>query len=465
MCRARRMSGDEEEFVDAPEEDEETLDTSTTSSMSSFVAPASTTPVPLNPHARDAIPIEATLASVTYVKRDRLPANRVKGYSGLWSIMKSAIGKDISKIPMPVQFNEPLSFLQRLHEDLEYSEILDRAAGESDSLVRLALVAAFGSTIFASSAGGARVYKPFNPVLGETYELVDPALGYRSVSEQVLHHPPVSATHTESRNGWTYRQEYRADTKFSIRGTLKVIPRGVCQVHLLKTDETFTWCKPATTVHNMIIGKIWVDQEGEVIVRNHRTGERCQLVWSNYSDEPSNFSRILGRVFDARDRIAFTVFGTWEHGLVLAKGALDKADLPPIASALQNPAFVKLWQAVPAPEHSPQMFGLPLFSMALNQQMGNICGTDSRFRLDQRALEEGSMDTATDYKRQIEELQRKHRKAREQAKTEWTPTFFQETIDPVSGERFYTYKGGYWDAKQSGAFSSARDRFPPIFDL
>ncbi len=28
------------------------------------------------------------------------------------SVIKSAIGKDMSKIPMPVQFNEPLSFLQ-----------------------------------------------------------------------------------------------------------------------------------------------------------------------------------------------------------------------------------------------------------------------------------------------------------------------------------------------------------------
>lgn len=32
----------------------------------------------------------------------------------LWSIMKNCIGKELSKIPMPVNFNEPLSMLQRL---------------------------------------------------------------------------------------------------------------------------------------------------------------------------------------------------------------------------------------------------------------------------------------------------------------------------------------------------------------
>lgn len=44
----------------------------------------------------------------------------------LWSIMKNSIGKELSKIPMPVNFSEPLSMLQRLTEDYEYAYILDR---------------------------------------------------------------------------------------------------------------------------------------------------------------------------------------------------------------------------------------------------------------------------------------------------------------------------------------------------
>ena len=38
----------------------------------------------------------------------------------LWSIMKNCIGKDLSKIPLPVNFSEPLSMLQRLGEEYEY---------------------------------------------------------------------------------------------------------------------------------------------------------------------------------------------------------------------------------------------------------------------------------------------------------------------------------------------------------
>ena len=67
-----------------------------------------------------------------------------------------------------------------------------------------------------------RIYKPFNPILGETFEYVDTQHGFRSVSEQVCHHPPVSALHAESVNGWQYNHEYYCETKFSIRGFLKV---------------------------------------------------------------------------------------------------------------------------------------------------------------------------------------------------------------------------------------------------
>lgn len=48
----------------------------------------------------------------------------------LWSIMKNCIGKELSKIPMPVNFSEPLSMLQRLTEDYEYADILDKVRRE-----------------------------------------------------------------------------------------------------------------------------------------------------------------------------------------------------------------------------------------------------------------------------------------------------------------------------------------------
>lgn len=61
-------------------------------------------------------------------------------------------GKELSKIPIPVNFSEPLSMLQRLTEDYEYSTILDQAATFTDPAQQLAYVAAFTVSSYATTA-------------------------------------------------------------------------------------------------------------------------------------------------------------------------------------------------------------------------------------------------------------------------------------------------------------------------
>ena len=74
--------------------------------------------------------------------------------------------------------------LQRLTEDLEYHELLDRAATCENSLEQLCYVAAF--TVSSYSTTVFRTSKPFNPLLGETFELDRlEENGYRSLCEQV----------------------------------------------------------------------------------------------------------------------------------------------------------------------------------------------------------------------------------------------------------------------------------------
>lgn len=73
--------------------------------------------------------IRAAGTNFPYVKhRKKLPdpVEKEKGVS-LWSMIKDNIGKDLTKVCLPVYFNEPLSSLQRCVEDLEYSYLLDRA--------------------------------------------------------------------------------------------------------------------------------------------------------------------------------------------------------------------------------------------------------------------------------------------------------------------------------------------------
>ncbi len=61
----------------------------------------------------------------------------------LWSIIKNSVGKDLSKISVPVNFSEPTSMLQRITEEFEYSLVLDIAAKINNNWEQLVYVAAF----------------------------------------------------------------------------------------------------------------------------------------------------------------------------------------------------------------------------------------------------------------------------------------------------------------------------------
>lgn len=45
--------------------------------------------------------------------------------------------QELSKITMPIVFNEPLSFLQRISEYMEHTYLINRACSESDSVERM----------------------------------------------------------------------------------------------------------------------------------------------------------------------------------------------------------------------------------------------------------------------------------------------------------------------------------------
>ncbi len=75
--------------------------------------------------------------------------------------------------------------LQRITEELVYTEVLNKAVNAKDTLEEMAYVGAFVTSPYAATAG-ARANKPFNPMLGETYECDRRAeMGWRCLFEQV----------------------------------------------------------------------------------------------------------------------------------------------------------------------------------------------------------------------------------------------------------------------------------------
>uniref|UniRef100_A0A8C7FIY1 Oxysterol-binding protein n=1 Tax=Oncorhynchus kisutch TaxID=8019 RepID=A0A8C7FIY1_ONCKI len=403
------------------------------------------------------------------VRRSRIPDK--PNYSlNLWSIMKNCIGKELSKIPMPVNFNEPLSMLQRLTEDLEYSDLLDRAARCESSLEQMCLVAAFSVSSYSTTIH--RTAKPFNPLLGETYELdrLDD-FGYRSICEQVSHHPPAAAHHVMSQRGWTLWQEITIDSKF--RGKyISVMPLGCIHLQFHSSGNHYVWGKVTSTVHNIIVGKLWIDQSGDIEIVNHRTKDTCHLKFVPYSYFSRDLPRkVTGVVADSEGTAHHILSGTWDEKMESAKivessrGCGGSEGKQKTVYQTLQPKL--LWKKYPLPENAENMHFFSSLALTLNEPEEGVAPTDSRLRPDQRLMESGLWDEANAHKQRLEERQRLERRKREAQATQaleedfegFQPLWFERRTDDSTGESTYVYRGGYWESKDRQDWSQCPDIF------
>jgi len=396
----------------------------------------------------------------------------------LWSIMKNCIGRDLSKIPMPVNFSEPLSMLQRLGEDLEYCHLLHQASKLTNAHEQMAYVVAYSVSGYASTIS--RIGKPFNPLLGETFEIdrLDD-MGFRLICEQVGHHPPCAAFHADSHDctettGWSYWTDITVSSKF--RGKyLSVTPEGTMHVKFHATGNHYTWKKVTTTVHNIIVGKLWVDQSGDCEVINHTTGDKCKHKYHQYSYFSRDVARkVDGTINDKFGKSHLTISGTWDK-------SLDFAKFVPGKSAKNPPPSKQIWKINAPPPNSDKMYHFSSLAMTLNQPDEDVAPTDSRNRPDQRQMEKGAWDDANATKLQLEQAQRNRRAARKgqtagksvpnvprnssdislNTDDTWEPLWFKAGKCRVTGENSFKFTNKYWKNKMEKDWSAS----PKIYEL
>ncbi|KAL7396122.1 hypothetical protein ABVT39_000792 [Epinephelus coioides] len=395
----------------------------------------------------------------------------------IWSILRNCIGMELSKITMPVIFNEPLSFLQRLTEYMEHTYLIHQANISSDSIERMKCVAAFAVSAVASQ--WERTGKPFNPLLGETYELVREDLGFRLISEQVSHHPPVSAFHAEGlKQDFVFHGSIYPKLKFWGK-SVEAEPKGIITLELPKHSEAYTWTNPTCCVHNIIVGQLWIEQYGNVEVINHKTGERCYLNFKPCGLFGKELHKVEGYILDKSKKKLCALYGKWTECLYVVdpaafeahkkndkKGAAEKKgskascsedqeEVPsPAADTVEMiPGSQLLWRIAPRPANSAEMYSFTSFAMQLNElhkdMEGLIPQTDCRLRPDIRAMENGDIDLASEEKKRLEEKQRAARKNRSKNDEEWKTRWFQQGQNPHTNAQDWLLSGRYWDRKYS----------------
>ncbi|KAE8539551.1 hypothetical protein D1P53_004653 [Cryptococcus gattii VGV] len=393
--------------------------------------------------------------------RQKLPIDDDKRPSvSLWSILKSSVGKDLTKISFPVSFNECTSMLQRMAEDMEYDACLTVAASEKDSLRRIAFVGAFAMSNYSSTIG--RIAKPFNPLLSQSFEYAIPNR-YRYISEQVSHHPPISACYSEAPK-WKYYGEVDAQNKFQGR-SFEIRPTGVAHAeliiprewvkHSLKypdagpeygpnlVKEHYSWKKVTTNVSNFIMGSPIIDHYGDLVVTNHRTGETCTLTFKPRGWRGKDAFEIKGSVKDADENVKWDIAGRWDTQLIAREAGAETLPLESDMSVNQaQKEYILLWRNSEKPK-AP--FNLTPFAITLNDIPQGLeeylCPTDCRLRTDQRAFENAEYDRAQGLKTLNEEKQRHTRKLRAEGKLPpHEPKWFSATVDDDTRERLWEPK-------------------------
>lgn len=390
--------------------------------------------LPAQPHSLAPLPLDPVRRRATVLAPTIMPPSLI-------GFLRKNVGKDLSTISMPVSANEPISLLQRASEQLEYSALLDQAAKATDAVERLIYVTAFAiSGLSAMRVKERSLRKPFNPMLGETFELVREDRGFRFISEKVSHRPVQLAFVAEAR-GWSLTQSPMPSQKFWGKSS-EIVTEGKSRLLLHDSGEHLSWSAAPCFLRNILAGEKYVEPVGSMTVVNETTGHKAVVTFRSKGMFAGRSEELDVQTFDSHGaELPLGLYGTWTQSLQLKERG--------------NLTRTAIWKAGPLVEQAAKHYGMTSFAATLNEitpiEENKLPPTDSRLRPDQRALEEGDYEQAERLKNQLEEKQRSRRKEMELKGEVWKPRWFSRV--ETGGEvvwKLRTGKEGYWEERARG---------------
>jgi hypothetical protein len=222
---------------------------------------------------------------------------------------------------------------------------------------------------------------------------------------------------------------------------------GPAHLKLKKTNDHFIWNKAKTGVYGFILGSLYVDNFGEMNFENVTTKDTGKLILKQRGWGGKGAYETTGSIFDSSKRERFKIEGRWDSEFSLLNCDTGEKQI--------------IWQRRKLPEKSDWQFNFSEFAIQLNHlssdQLKMLPITDCRLRPDQRALEMGLIDLASEEKFRLEEKQRARRKEYEKKGKVHLPRWFEEKVDEFTKEREFFYLGGYWETREKGDFKELLD--------
>lgn len=437
--RAIRSSYDEDDFYSADESDNdnENYDVLTMDEHFDSRQTISSNDITANSTLNQTI---TSLLPIYPPKRKSLPFHRTNPSFSIWSMLKNAIGKDLTRITFPAYINEPLCMTQRVCENFQYADLLNNAVKHhSNPYLQLAYISAF--SIGAYAVPQCRNLKFFNPLLGETFEYVDHVLQFKFFAEQVSHHPPITACHAVG-NGYEIFGNTLTKTYFGFsNGTmnLEFKPLSSFYIKLTSDNTVIAFKRPSCGVRNLI-GANYVDCFGEFTCENTKTGDIAEVkILPSYNNEDSaSKENVFGEIKDKEGNVKLYIRGTWFNEIYICDN--DKGDNK-----------VMVFKKKETLDKNAYYFSK--FAVDLNYIDDGLreClpPTDTRLRPDLRALENQDFDLAATEKARLEDAQRKRAKERNDKNVDYVPVYFKEVYDDLTGELIYVYCKDYWEDRKN----------------
>ncbi|XP_069687785.1 oxysterol-binding protein-related protein 8 isoform X5 [Periplaneta americana] len=338
----------------------------------------------------------------------------------IWYLVKQVRpGMDLSKVVLPTFILEPRSFLDKLSDSYYHADILSKAVLEDDAFTRMKGIVKWYLSGFYKKPKGLK--KPYNPILGETFRCYwKHPNGSRTfyLSEQVSHHPPVSAFYVTNRqDGFCISASILAKSKFYGNSTSAILD-GVALLTLLPRGEDYSITIPYAHCKGILMGTLTMELGGKVIIDCEKTGYKTEIEFKlkPFLGGAEQTNAISGRLKLGKETLA-TIDGYWDGSIFIKDRRTGEEQL--------------FWK--PTPEVRAQR--LKRFTVSVDQQ-GEF-ESEHLWQHVSAAIARDDQVAATEEKTALEEAQRAAAKERKMKCVEWIPKYFEQ--DLISGQWVYKH--------------------------
>ncbi|XP_076152908.1 oxysterol-binding protein-related protein 8 isoform X2 [Alosa pseudoharengus] len=339
----------------------------------------------------------------------------------IWTLLKQVRpGMDLSKVVLPTFILEPRSFLDKLSDYYYHADFLSEAAVEENAYNRMKKVVKWYISGFYKKPKGLK--KPYNPIIGETYRCVwlHPNTSSKTfyISEQVSHHPPVSAFYVSNRkDGFCLSGSILAKSKF-YGNSLSAILDGEARLTFLNRGEDYVMNMPYAHCKGILYGTMTLELGGQITITCEKTGYSAQLEFKlkPFLGSSDSVNQISGKIKLGKEVLA-TLEGHWDSEIFINDKKTGEMETfwNPTPELRQS----RLIRCTVAPEEQGEFESERLWQHVT------------------RAINNKDQTEATNEKFILEEAQRKSARERKVKCEEWNPALFEQ--DSITGEWHYRY--------------------------